>query len=85
MQKFLSNMKKGQSGIVENIDFNDEKNTDFKRKMHLLEMGLTKGTRIKVKKVAPMGDPISIELRGYELCISKKDASRIIVSRSINV
>ncbi len=85
MQKFLSNMKKGQSGIVENIDFNDEKNTDFKRKMHLLEMGLTKGTRIKVKKVAPMGDPISIELRGYELCISKKDASRIIVRRSIDV
>ena len=47
-------------------------------------MGLTKGTKIKVKKVAPTGDPISIELRGYELCISKKDASRIIVSRSIN-
>lgn len=78
-------MKKGQSGIVENIDFNDEENTDFKRKMHLLEMGLTKGTKIKVKKVAPMGDPISIELRGYELCISKKDASRIIVRRSIDV
>ena len=43
------------------------------------------GPKIKVKKVAPAGDPISIELRGYELCISKKDASRIIVSRSINV
>ena len=85
MQNLLSNMKKGQSGIVENIDFNDEENTDFKRKMHLLEMGLTKGTKIKVKKVAPMGDPISIELRGYELCISKKDASRIIVRRSIDV
>ena len=64
MKILLSNMKKGQSGIVENIDFNDEEN---KRKMHLLEMGF------------------SIELRGYELCISKKDASRIIVSRSINV
>ena len=78
-------MKKGQSGIVENIDFNNEENSDFKRKMHLLEMGLTKGTKIKVKKVAPMGDPISIELRGYELSISKKDASRIIVRISINV
>ena len=85
MQKLLSNMKKGQSGIVENIDFNNEENSDFKRKMHLLEMGLTKGTKIKVKKVAPMGDPISIELRGYELSISKKDASRIIVRISINV
>lgn len=81
MKILLSNMKKGQSGIVENINFNDEEN---KRKIHLLEMGLTKGTKIKVKKVAPTGDPISIELRGYELCISKKDASRIIVSRSIN-
>lgn len=74
MQNFLSRMKKGQSGIVQEINIENPK-----RKIHLLEMGLTVGTKIKVKKVAPMGDPISIELRGYELCISKKDASKIRV------
>lgn len=75
MQNVLSNMKKGQSGIIQEINIENPK-----RKMHLLEMGLTVGTKIKVKKVAPMGDPISIEIRGYELCISKKDASKIRVN-----
>ena len=74
MQIFLSNIKKGQSGVIQEINIENPK-----RKIHLLEMGLTIGTKIKVKKVAPMGDPISIELRGYELCISKKDASKIRV------
>ncbi len=75
MQNVLLNMKKGQSGIIQEINIENPK-----RKMHLLEMGLTVGTKIKVKKVAPMGDPISIELKGYELCISKKDASKIRVN-----
>lgn len=75
MQNVLLNMKKGQSGIIQEINIENPK-----RKMHLLEMGLTVGTKIKVKKFAPMGDPISIEIRGYELCISKKDASKIRVN-----
>ena len=74
MRKFLSNMKKGQSGVIQEMNIDN-----LKRKIHLLEMGLTVGTKIKVKKIAPTGDPISIELRGYELCISKKDASKIRV------
>ena len=77
MQIFSSNIKKGQSGVIQEINIENPK-----RKIHLLEMGLTIGTKIKVKKVAPMGDPISIELRGYELCISKKDASKIRVYKS---
>ena len=76
MKILLSNMKKGQSGIVHEIRIEN-----IKRKRHLLEMGLTKGTKIKVKKFAPTGDPISIEIRGYELGISKKDASKITVIR----
>ncbi len=48
-------------------------------KRHLLEMGLVKGTIIKVCKIAPMGDPISIELRGYELAIRKEEAKFIEV------
>ena len=40
-------------------------------------MGITKGVKIKIKKIAPMGDPIDIELRGYELAIRKKDLKDI--------
>lgn len=76
MQYLLSNMKKGQSGIVQKINLNN-----LKEKLHLIEMGLTKGTKIKVKKIAPNGNPMSIELRGYELCISKENASKIVVIR----
>ena len=46
---------------------------------HLLDMGLTRGVVIKVKKKAPMGDPIDIELRDYELCISKDELEQIEV------
>ena len=75
MQNLLSNMKKGQSGVIQEINIDNSK-----RKVHMLEMGLTIGTKIKIKKIAPTGDPISIELRGYELCISKKDATKIRVN-----
>ena len=40
-------------------------------------MGITKGVKIKIKKIAPMGDPVDIELRGYELAIRKKDLKDI--------
>ena len=40
---------------------------------------IKKGTKVKIKKIAPMGDPVSIELRGYEICVSKKDLAKIIV------
>lgn len=71
----LTSLKKGQSGMVRSIDIENEK-----RKNHLLDMGLTVGTKVKVKKLAPSGDPISIELRGYELCISKDEASKIYIN-----
>lgn len=45
----------------------------------LFEMGLTKGVEVCVKKIAPLGDPISIELRGYELCLRKDDLKNIKV------
>ncbi|MFR7591475.1 MAG: FeoA family protein [Longibaculum sp.] len=45
----------------------------------LLEMGLTPKTKIKVRKVAPMGDPIEVYLRSYVLTLRKDDASKIEV------
>ena len=43
----------------------------------LLDMGLIPRTRVQVRKVAPMGDPIEIRLRGYELTIRKEDTKKI--------
>ncbi|MDE6664565.1 MAG: ferrous iron transport protein A [Lachnospiraceae bacterium] len=44
-----------------------------------LDMGLIPKTKVRVQKMAPMGDPIEIELRGYELTIRKEDAQKIEV------
>jgi ferrous iron transport protein A len=70
----LSNLKKGQKGKVLSLAIEDRQ---LRRK--LLDMGITEGVQIKIKKIAPLGDPIDIELRGYELCIRKQDLSMIVV------
>ena len=49
-------------------------------KRRIMDMGLTKGTEVTVRKVAPLGDPIEITVRGYELSIRKDEASGIKVS-----
>lgn len=46
----------------------------------IMDMGLTKGTEIFVRKVAPLGDPIEIKVRGYELSIRKADAEMVEIS-----
>lgn len=48
-------------------------------KRRIMDMGLTKGVEIYVRKVAPLGDPIEITVRGYELSIRKSDAQMIDV------
>lgn len=48
-------------------------------KRHLLDMGITRGVIVKVKKVAPFGNPIDIELRGYELAMRIEDLKNIDV------
>lgn len=45
----------------------------------LLEMGLTPQTKVKVRKIAPMGDPIEVYLRSYVLTLRKDDASKISI------
>lgn len=74
MKTTLDKIKVGDKCQVISIDI-----TDKKRKRHLLDMGITRGVNIKVKRIAPMGDPVSIELRGYILCVSKNDLSQIVV------
>ncbi|MGN0467578.1 MAG: ferrous iron transport protein A [Acutalibacteraceae bacterium] len=46
-------------------------------KRRIMDMGITKGTEIYVRKVAPLGDPIEITVRGYELSLRKADAEMI--------
>ena len=46
---------------------------------HLMDLGLIKGTQFKVVKVAPLGDPIQITVRGYELSIRKEEAAIVEV------
>lgn len=48
-------------------------------KRRIMDMGLTKGTHVFVRKVAPLGDPIEITLRGYELSLRRDEASCIEV------
>lgn len=48
----------------------------------LLDMGLTPRTRVMVRKVAPMGDPIELHLRGYELTLRKEDARKIEITQT---
>jgi len=48
-------------------------------KRRIMDMGLTKGTEVYVRKVAPLGDPVEITVRGYELSIRKADADMVEV------
>lgn len=70
----LDQLAKGMKAKVTNIHTPDHM---FKRR--LMDMGITEGVQIKIKKIAPLGDPIDIELRGYELCLRIKDLAFIEV------
>lgn len=48
-------------------------------KRRIMDMGLTKGTSVYVRKVAPLGDPIEVTVRGYELSLRKADAELVEV------
>lgn len=69
----LDEMKPGESGVI--VEVNCERNL----RRRLLDMGLTPKTAIMVRKVAPMGDPIEVCLRGYELTLRREDAKMILV------
>ncbi len=48
-------------------------------KRRIMDMGITKGTTVTIRKVAPLGDPLELRVRGYELSIRKSDAEMIEV------
>lgn len=69
----LADLKIGQDAVLRAIGGQGE------LRHHLLDMGLTPGTEVTLRKVAPMGDPIEVELRGYELTLRLDDAAKIEV------
>jgi ferrous iron transport protein A len=71
--KTLDKVKVGEKVAVTGIT------GDGPIKRRIMDMGITRGTEIFVRKYAPMGDPMELNLRGYELSLRKKDASIIQV------
>lgn len=71
----LNDLKIGQSGIITAVG------GEGALRLRLLDMGLIPKTRVQVQKVAPMGDPIQIQIRGYELTIRREDAQRIEIRK----
>ena len=77
----LSSMKPGQTAMVLSVAVNHPKDpADAALKRRLLDMGVTRGTRIFVRKVAPLGDPMELHVRGYELTLRKNEAEKVEVS-----
>ena len=70
----LNTLAPGERGIVGGLE-----TTSFEVRQRLMEMGLTKGISVTVIRVAPFGDPIEIELRGYRLSLRRKEAEAVII------
>lgn len=71
--KTLRDVKIGQFAKVVRVT------GDGALKRHIMDMGITKGTDVHVRKVAPLGDPIEVTVRGYELSLRKSEAESIFV------
>ena len=69
--KSLKDVKVGETATV--VKLHGEGAT----KRRIMDMGITKGTEVYIRKVAPLGDPIEITVRGYELSLRKADAEMI--------
>ena len=69
----LSEAKVGTTVTVAKIE------GDGAYKRCIMDMGITKGTELYIRKVAPLGDPVEITVRGYELTVRKNDAKCILI------
>ena len=69
----LGDAKVGSTVVVTKI----EGDSEYKRR--IMDMGITKGSELYIRKVAPLGDPVEITVRGYELSVRKNDAQCVQV------
>lgn len=74
----LAEVKTGMSATIDKVE------GEGALRRHFLDMGLIPGTRVKLVKVAPMGDPMELRIRGYELTIRHEDAKKIHISNPGN-
>ena len=73
MEKVLKDLKPGEEGVVKRVG------GDGAVRRRLFDMGVTPGAPVKMRKVAPLGDPIEVTLRGYELTLRKNEAENVLV------
>ncbi len=72
----VDDLQIGQQGVISKVG------GEGALRLRLLDMGLIPGTKVRLHKVAPMGDPIQIQVRGYELTIRRDDARLIDVEEA---
>ena len=73
MEKYLNEMSLNEQGVVKKVV------AEGKIKRRLFDMGVTPGAIVVFKKVAPLGDPIEINIRGYELSLRKDEADKVLI------
>lgn len=73
MERTLKELKPGERGIIIKIT------GEGAVKRRLMDMGVTRGAEVLIRKIAPLGDPIEVNIRGYELTFRKTEAENIIV------
>lgn len=74
MKKTLCDLQIGSTGTINDIT------APLRIKQRFMDMGLVKGTVVSIEKLAPLGNPIQISLKGYSLCLRKEDAQYILIA-----
>ena len=73
----INDLKIGQSGVISTVD------GEGPLRLRFLDMGLIPKTKVTVQRIAPMGDPMEIRLRGYELTLRLEDAAKIEIEPEV--
>lgn len=72
----LSDLKPGQTGIIQQLLGNDDTH------LRLMELGMLPGTMVRCLRAAPFGDPLEVEVRGYNLSLRREEAASISIALS---
>lgn len=75
----LNDLKKDEIGIITEI------NLSGMMKRRLIDMGVTTGAAITMLRTAPLGDPVQFYILGYNLCLRKKEAGKILIEKVANI
>lgn len=72
-KRVLLDAKPGEEVVIKSLNHD----VDDELRRHLLGMGFVKGSKIKMEKVAPLGDPVEFKIKGYSVCLRKEEAKNI--------